>query len=715
MSSRVVSPPLAALDTLPTPLTSGENLVLGFFDRLLPEAWEIYIQPHLNGLRPDFVLLHPENGIAVYEVKDWDLSAMDYFFEGDPPTLQATRNGKTFSKQAENPIEKALSYKDEIHDLYCPSLSPGAGFGVITAGAILPRSTSARLDELFGPVYSHQLSYSQTVLAGQEILEADRIESLFPLVHRDNPSMTPEIARELRSWLVEPSVSSEQREPLPLDAEQKRLVTTRTDTGYRRIKGPAGSGKSLVLAARAAELALEGKQVLVVTFNITLLNYLKDLAVRWSREGAKRDITWLNFHAWGKRVCFSTGNRSRYSGLGQASEAGDEWSVRLAHLVKAILLENPTEPTIHYDAILADEGQDFRLSWWEALRAAVRENGEMLLVADPTQDLFATARAWTEQNMKGAGFSGPWMNLKRSYRLPDSMVPHARRFAEAYLPADELRTLPEAAQLPLGIEKTQLRWIHVSEQQAVEACVGELLALPGRVEGAPLPWADITFLAASKSVGASVVRELESRGIRVLHTFSQDKKEERRKKLRFFKGAPRVKATTIHSFRGWEGRALVVHLSDLRGPQSMAAAYAALTRLKRNANNCILSVVCAWPELASYGSTWPVSSTWPEAKAEYDAESLADFDLQWRSLMTALDREEDLSVEPGDEVMQGGRSVDLDLATIRRGEACLHLVDATKDSAEAVAAALESQRFRVLRVRPDEPELFSKIIAAVEA
>ena len=147
----------------------------------------------------------------------------------------------------------------------------------------------------------------------------------------------------------------------------------------------------------------------------------------------------------------------------------------------------------------------------------------------------------------------------------------------------------------------------------------------------------------------------------------------------------------------------------------MAAAYAALTRLKRNANNCILSVVCAWPELASFGSTWPVSSTWPEAKAEYDAESLADFDLQWRSLMTALDREEDLSVEPGDEVMQGGRSVDLDLATIRRGEACLHLVDATKDSAEAVAAALESQRFRVLRVRPDEPELFSKIIAAVEA
>ena len=33
----------------------------------------------LNGLRPDFVLLHPRNGIAVFEAKDWDLDAMDYF------------------------------------------------------------------------------------------------------------------------------------------------------------------------------------------------------------------------------------------------------------------------------------------------------------------------------------------------------------------------------------------------------------------------------------------------------------------------------------------------------------------------------------------------------------------------------------------------------------------------------------------------------------
>jgi superfamily I DNA and RNA helicase len=66
--------------------------------------------------------------------------------------------------------------------------------------------------------------------------------------------MTENLADDLRGWLVEPSFSSMQRTPLALDSNQRSLVETRTDIGYRRIKEPAGSGKSLVLAARAARL-----------------------------------------------------------------------------------------------------------------------------------------------------------------------------------------------------------------------------------------------------------------------------------------------------------------------------------------------------------------------------------------------------------------------------------------------------------------------------
>ncbi len=74
---RVISPPLSQLDSLPTPLTEGERQVLRLFDNALPESWEIYVQPFLNGLRPDFVLLNPAVGIAVFEVKDWSIGAYE--------------------------------------------------------------------------------------------------------------------------------------------------------------------------------------------------------------------------------------------------------------------------------------------------------------------------------------------------------------------------------------------------------------------------------------------------------------------------------------------------------------------------------------------------------------------------------------------------------------------------------------------------------------
>ena len=114
--SRFISPPRNQLDKLRQPLTDGERIVFELFDAHLPAEWEIYLQPHLNGLRPDFVLLNPQVGIAVFEVKDWDLRAMRYIVqkrEIKPPILIGEKDGKRFSLQSQNPIEKIYRYKKE--------------------------------------------------------------------------------------------------------------------------------------------------------------------------------------------------------------------------------------------------------------------------------------------------------------------------------------------------------------------------------------------------------------------------------------------------------------------------------------------------------------------------------------------------------------------------------------------------------------------------
>src|SRR4051794_17640075 len=122
MPRRLMSPPRDGLRSLRTPLTAGELGTVDFFDSRLPAGWEIYVQPHMNGLRPDVVLLHPDVGAAVFEVKDWNLTALSYVPARGPDDahLMATdAAGRTF--RVRSPLAKLALYSREIPDLYCPS------------------------------------------------------------------------------------------------------------------------------------------------------------------------------------------------------------------------------------------------------------------------------------------------------------------------------------------------------------------------------------------------------------------------------------------------------------------------------------------------------------------------------------------------------------------------------------------------------------------
>ncbi|MGH8545587.1 MAG: NERD domain-containing protein, partial [Gammaproteobacteria bacterium] len=158
-SHRVFSPERRALSQLRTPLTAGELEVIEFFDRNLPEGWEIYVQPHMNGLRPDVVLLHPARGVAVYEIKDWNLDSLTYeyrdFNDGPPQLWGQDRSGKWF-RHRDDPLAKVIRYKEEIRALYCPRLGallekePRAA-SAVTAGVILTRASTEAARQLFEP------------------------------------------------------------------------------------------------------------------------------------------------------------------------------------------------------------------------------------------------------------------------------------------------------------------------------------------------------------------------------------------------------------------------------------------------------------------------------------------------------------------------------------------------------------------------------------
>lgn len=621
---RVVDPPLEALSSLRQPLNDGERKVLDWFMEILPAGWEIYIQPHLNGLRPDFVILHPQRGIAVYEVKDWNLHGLDYFVDRDRkvPRLMGHRDGKVFSLGRHDPVAAIDRYKREIHGLYVPSLSATGGFGSIVAGVIFTSATTRDAEDILYPLREakgHTNFPKLYPVIGAELLERHdgrTLRTLLSSAQRIDDRMSDRVATDLRHWLVEPAFSRDQRVPLAqlLTPRQRSLCINKEGVRFRRVKGPAGSGKSLVLAGRAAELAQQGRRVLVVTFNITLINYLLDLAAQYAQSGKVRSqITALNFHSWCRRVAEITGKEDEYNALW--SERSDEEEVeemlRTALPSKAAQWAAALEVDDRWDAVLVDEGQDFMPAWWNAIRAALPTDGsgEAMLVADRQQNVYGV-KPWTDLEMNGAGFRGPWGVLESSHRMSPSLCRRAAEFVDRFQPdVDDHRPIPAQGELEF---RTELRWVQLEPREPVAAaCVDAMLEILSISNDDPVAVAELVCIVDREDIGLEIVRLVQAKNIRVLHTFGLGKTKSerdtdgRRRKLAFFKGDARVKITTIQSFKGWESRALVVQISEASDPTGSALAYAAITRLKQDDRGCFLTVVCSAPQLREFGQNWP--------------------------------------------------------------------------------------------------------------
>jgi hypothetical protein len=626
VADRIVSPSLDQLEALRQPLTDGERSVLQLFLDYLDDRWEIYIQPPMNGLCPDFVLMHPDRGIQIVEVKDWDPGVMPWKWQrnqrGYFELFRQNRQGRWF-REKDDPVSKLRLYEKELTDLYCPrlGLSIGKRFGgaipCLAACIAMPRISRARMEEFLRDGVSGLNTNRESRRIYWPFISADTLAegNIVEAVPASGPGsyrlMREEFAADLRLWLADPDMRKEQRKPLELDRRQRELAETRTQTGYRRIRGAAGSGKSQVLGAKAANLAKSGNRVLIITFNITLCNYLRDLVTRggilYGDPRVVREVTILNFHAWCKRVCLATGNAGRYYAIWGEGKDGDQpLNDALANLVSNVL----EEVGPGYDAVLVDEGQDFRLSWWEALRKACKPAGEMLLVADRTQNLYGTASAWTDEAMTGAGFRGGWSELTTSYRMPPAYVPYIVDFANRFIAeSDRLLPKPRQAEFPIDMH---MRWIQTGGQTD-DLCASEVAhavaQLPDR-EGLPsLVFSDVVFMADTRRSGYDVVRKIGSMGIKVAHTFDlDDEVTERRRKMAFFIGSEKVKATTVHSFKGWESPILVLQIDGVQeiSESKFAAVYAALTRLRSAQDGpSLITVVCSEHRLRDYGKTWP--------------------------------------------------------------------------------------------------------------
>lgn len=581
MPPRLV-PPIPEIAKFATPLNAGERLVLDRLIEVLDDRWTVYVQPHVLNLHPDFILLSDQHGITVLEVKDW----VEGGHRLDTSGMLTVRDHQGHWHQTDDdPVAQAHRYRRELNDRVASP--PGEDlFSSVRASVILPRWSSEDASMLLRSTTRVDTSDHQWIrIVGKEFLDPKESSDTWSVAvlggTRMGRGLTQRASQRIRARLGEHEAVMEQRTPLRLSQAARNVASNPSGATIRRIRGSAGSGKTLGLAARAATLARDGKDVLVVSYNITLAHYVQDLVRRHARQinADHRRVDCIHFHGFCRQVV-SMGAKKRHL----PEEDRDEQVRQLFLAAQQTYVDSPATQR-RYDAILVDEGQDFEQQWWNFLRNHVRRNqqGEMILAADVAQDIYEK-RSWIdESSMPGCGFSGPWTELEGSYRLPVDFSPILAEFVEHFLPKDAARPTVPIDHYGVASEPTVRRWINLTTTDPTSISA----AVRSEVErvlnhDTPPHHADVTILVESHSIGLQVVDELPE----IEHIFALEKLEQKRRKDRFWPGVSMMKASTVYSFKGWESRAVIIVVGPGKWSERAAKlAYVAMSRVKGDPSN----------------------------------------------------------------------------------------------------------------------------------
>jgi len=591
MLSRVF-PTWEQIEQLKQPLTEGEWCLVQFLDDHLKkdelfqgddltkyQGWLIFVQPYLNGLRPDIVIFRPGVGVQIFEVKDWNLDNYSFEIRGEKNrTFCVTDKRGTYPTKS--PIRQVEHYKATIAEQLMPQIGESfdeneRSYGLIKTAVYFHKSTTEQARTLFR---SQIKDNSKIPVFGFDELTNNKLDKVVPDHHRNESFYWhPEWNRELLFWLKPPFHAIEQGTPLLLTNDQKKFAEPQT--GHFRVRGVAGSGKTQVLAYRAANLASQGYRVLILTYNLTLWHYIHDMVQRSPFAFEWRNFTFSYFHGFCKDIL-------NKCGVDWPEDDDDSEAFFREVVPKKVLEIIHWQSWEQYDAILIDEGQDFCIEWYSMLCHFLNSRDEVVVVCDKKQNIYGRRMEWLDKRRSGVEKFGQWIELRKIIRLPGRVAKISVAFSETFNLNQDIRV--ESVERPTLFNQflDHVVWWNIGDDRNWLDKVDQAFEIMKAHATHNHP-SDTVVLLPSKKFGFECVDYFKSKKkIRVNHVFEvgADEKHHRHKKA-FWMGDGGLKMSTIHSFKGWEvPNVIVVIPSFIPGEKELydRIVYTAITRAKEN-------------------------------------------------------------------------------------------------------------------------------------
>lgn len=325
----------------------------------------------------DFIIAHPDLGVLTVEVKGGLIG-----YDGDSQTWTSTDSrGVSYSirpfEQARRVKYSLLNYvaqedKDRvkklrpaIHDavIFPQCSAPSSGLPPEAPRAmIIDGVDMGDLEGSLKRVFEHHRGKNAKRLQGGPALIEELLRRLAPSLVMANPLAV--------------SLVTEQREYVRLTERQAELLHHLRRSRRLAVSGCAGSGKTMLAVEKAKQLAADGFRTLVTCFNKGLSGYLVE------RTAGIDGLVVANYH----KLCAEFASKAE---VGWAP--GDSsWEMAPDALIEAV----ERKPELRFDAVIVDEAQDFKDTWWVSILSLLssEEDGILYVFFDDNQRVYGGER-----------------------------------------------------------------------------------------------------------------------------------------------------------------------------------------------------------------------------------------------------------------------------------------------------------------------------------
>lgn len=511
-------------------------------------SFELFLRPSIGVERPDFVLTSLSNGIVIVNICD---------------------DASLFAEE----FDRVNAIKEALIDVYLKNLKIStiintSSYNSIKVGLYFPYSSPADID--------HQCRLYYDDLKGKKGYSprknpTDYLVKLF----NDNCAS---VLKNIRCYGFQTAFYQEIKDAMlghwhsyadgdttmKLTKRQNDLVNL--DLPRLRFRGVAGCGKTQIIAHKAVrEHIRTGSKVLIVTYNISLMSYIRMRINQVPAEFSTDAFDIINYHQ------FFLSKAKRYHNNPVPLESYNDKNFFEKYIDK--IKANKDQ----YETIIVDEAQDFDSAWFDVLRKYfLTENGRFILCGDGEQNIYNRQVDLTTRLpiVYGFGKGNDWRNVSNrvSMRLLNLQISAlASNFAHKFgLSSDNLK-IQESLNIfdyklkywyrdsasPENIAKN-INWIldHYSINPRDVVVLGQTIDLLRNVDYYYRSNLNKNSMRTfeSKEEFDQVCQKNVGLGGRTL-----DLKAIRRvAKVHFATDVDCIKFATIHSFKGWESKTIIL-------------------------------------------------------------------------------------------------------------------------------------------------------------